>query len=1094
MLSTEPGHHAYLWTDGSTASRNVVRQGGVYTVTTISASGCRATSDPITVIAYPRDQPKVLPEGPRRLCQGDLLTLEVGPQYVGYRWSTGQVSRTLDVTQSGRYKVYTVDRNGCRDSSEEVVVTVFPRPSPVTVTPPGPIVACSGEQVILTASQIGSNETYLWSSGQTTRSITVTKTGSYVVTVTNEHGCSVRSLPVEITVHPRPSLQISSGGLTSFCEGDSLFLQAIGTFTTQLWSTGQRTPFVFAKQAGEIRVTVTDANGCTADTSVYVSITPAPKPVVRMNGPSAFCQGDSVTLDAGAGFTGYLWSNGATEQRIIARESGRFSVSVTDRNGCKGRSDTVEVRMLQRPAASVTGPTTVCPGSTVTYAVANNPGVVYQWKVNGAGGGIVSGAGSNAIVVAWGSAGSGSVDVSVTDGQSGCVSLARLEVSVGNVLVPAVTASGPLALCPSQSVTLDAGPGYASYLWSSGETSQSITVSIAGSYSVTVQTAAGCGGSSAPIVVTTNQAPEPLISVAGPTAICPGGSVRLSAPESGRYLWSNGFTTRDIMVTQPGSYSVTVTDANGCRGTSPIVTVTQQAPPRPSIDGPAVLCTGSTVSYSVADSGNSNFTWSVTGGAIVSGQGSAGVVVAWGSGPGGSVEVLQRSTTTGCSGSSRPLAVQLGTELHPAITSTGTDICKGDSTILSAEAGHRSYLWSTGEQTRSIVVTAAGRYRVSVRDDGGCSGEASIDIDTLPALVVAITPTGLVELCDGDRIQIEAPDGFAAYRWSNGESTRAIQVSKPGEYSVRVTSENGCRGWSDTLLVNVHPLPATPIISRSGDSLVSTAAYAYQWLIDGKSIPGAIQRRYLPREIGQHYVRITDSNGCSALSLPIPGAVAIASVSLPSIEATPGERLLIPLLLDASQNLERSGAAEFIATIRFNRTLLLPSGGTPLGRIEGGDRVVTITGRREPATTTGPIAMLELIAALGDTAATALRIDSIEWPGAPVRVSTTDGEVRITTRGGWKLYQPGGVLALLSPIPNPASGLTDIIYETIEQGRTRVDLIDLGGRLVASLVDTEQKPGRRRVTLDAAGLASGAYFLVLQTPSGRIVRVMQVWH
>ena len=97
-------------------------------------------------------------------------------------------------------------------------------------------------------------------------------------------------------------------------------------------------------------------------------------------------------------------------------------------------------------------------------------------------------------------------------------------------------------------------------------------------------------------------------------------------------------------------------------------------------------------------------------------------------------------------------------------------------------------------------------------------------------------------------------------------------------------------------------------------------------------------------------------------------------------------------------------------------------------------------------------------------------------------------------QGGWKLYQSAGRLTLLPVIPNPAIGLTQIVYETIEPGMTQLSVSDPIGRRVLMLVDEMTSPRRNVLSFDAGELSSGVYFLVLQTPTGRLVQPMQVEH
>jgi len=148
--------------------------------------------------------------------------------------------------------------------------------------------------------------------------------------------------------------------------------------------------------------------------------------------------------------------------------------------------------------------------------------------------------------------------------------------TVTTVAKPTITSTGSTSFCGSGSVMLNAPAGFTSYEWSTGETTQSITVTTADDYTVLVRDAGGCESeNSNPVTVIINQPPQtPQITVEGNLAICPGQAATLSAPAGFTYLWSTGATTPDLVVTTPDTYSVIVTDANGCTATSQAIATT----------------------------------------------------------------------------------------------------------------------------------------------------------------------------------------------------------------------------------------------------------------------------------------------------------------------------------------------------------------------------------------------------------------------------------------------------------------------------------------------------------------------------------------
>jgi hypothetical protein len=337
---------------------------------------------------------------------------------------------------------------------------------------------------------------------------------------------------------------------------------------TYSWSPGNATTQSIAVSTGaSYTVTVYDQNGCsaTSDPVVVTVYTNPAKPAVTASGPTSFCPGGSVTLTAPAGYS-YSW-NGITSsaQAVTVNAGGNYSVTVTDAHGCTATSDPVSVTVNALPPATITpsGSTTFCAGGSVTLTAP--AGYSYSWN------GVTSTA--QAVTVSA----TGSYSVTVTDG-NGCTATSQaVGVTVRSLPSATITPSGPTTFCTGGSVTLTApaGSGY-TYSWSPGNaTSQAINVSATGTYTVTVtDTTTGCSASSsASVTVNTNPA-TPTITPGGATTFCNGGSVTLTAPAGYTYSWSTGATTQSIVASAQGSYTVTVTNANGCSATSAATVVT----------------------------------------------------------------------------------------------------------------------------------------------------------------------------------------------------------------------------------------------------------------------------------------------------------------------------------------------------------------------------------------------------------------------------------------------------------------------------------------------------------------------------------------
>jgi large repetitive protein len=530
LTANATGASAYQWYRNNTAipsasaSTYNATSSGSYTVQVTYPTTCSAVSSATAVTVNPLPPaPAITANGPTTFCTGGSVILSAPAGY-SYHWSTGATTQSITVSSSGSYTVTVTDANGCSATSAATTVTVSAPPATPTITPSGPTTFCPGNNVTLTAP---AGYTYLWSNGATTQSITVNASGSYTVTVTDGNGCSATSAATNVTVTPLTSPTVTPSGATTFCAGGSVTLTAQAGFAHYAWSNGATTQSINVTASGSYTVTVTDASGCVA-TSAATAVTVHSAPAVVISGPSAICAGNSVTLDAGPGFASYLWSTGATTRTITDTPSGfsaAYSVTVTDGNGCSNSaSKTVAIGASLVP--SITGPSAACPGNAFTLDAGAGYSS-YLWS---------NGATTQTITVTQ----SVQTTYSVTVTTAACSGSASKTVAMSTP--PSVTISGPASVCANASFTLDAGPGFASYLWSNGATTQSITLTQAApsqTYGVTVTDANGCSNSASKSVTATN-APSAVITA---PASAPANATGLTAsvpagPAGTTYAWS----------------------------------------------------------------------------------------------------------------------------------------------------------------------------------------------------------------------------------------------------------------------------------------------------------------------------------------------------------------------------------------------------------------------------------------------------------------------------------------------------------------------------------------------------------------------------
>lgn len=341
---------------------------------------------------------------------------------------------------------------------------------------------------------------------------------------------------------------IATSGPTGFCPGGNVTLTA-STGTGYLWSNGQTTKSITTSVGGNYSVTVTN-NGCTS-TSTPVSVVQftSPSPVVTNQGSLNLCPGDSVILNATTA-TSYMWSNGETTASINVNNAGNYTVTVTDLNGCTGKSSSIQVTMNAVPNAEITpsGVITIAPGQVLPLTATG--GVTYNW--------LPTNTGSSSLEVT--SAGEYTV---IATNAAGCSDTSDVViVNVAVQITAEITNSGNGYLCPGATSTLSASQAV-SYLWApNGETTSAISIASPGNYKLTVYDAYGNSASTTLTILAAAAPSAPSLSI----NYIPNAAYQLTAsePSASSYLWSTGQTSSTINITTPDIYSAVAINTYGC--------------------------------------------------------------------------------------------------------------------------------------------------------------------------------------------------------------------------------------------------------------------------------------------------------------------------------------------------------------------------------------------------------------------------------------------------------------------------------------------------------------------------------------------------
>jgi|GEM_PF-204798 len=423
-----------------------------------------------------------------------------------------QFNTTFTPAEYGQYEVCFTDiicnQLRCYDLE-------FSAPPSMELSLDGPIEICAGEEVNVTATatSVLNDATVSWNvPGLSGTNVNLTQDGTFVATATNNCGSDSDDIQIIIPAVASVSLPSSLSG----CTGDSFDLDPVAQDNpdyTYSWSgpgvNGSTASQVSATQSGTYTVTVQDGcNGTTVSTVVTLQSNPVPQLPAAVTGCAA-----GVTLDPIAvnnpDFT-YLWNGpgvtGNTSPEVNVNQAGNYTVGVTSACGTGTASTTVIIQ--PNPTALLPAVINDCTGSVSLDPVAiNDPTFSYAWTGPGV-------AGSTAPEVTVTQSGTFQVTVSNACGQVTASSSVTIGSSTLPVLPPTVND------CNGGPITLTVQDGIGSYSWSpGGQTTNSITVTSSGTYTVTVTD--DCGTNSASSVVSIGQAP--FVSVVLDTLkICPG--------------------------------------------------------------------------------------------------------------------------------------------------------------------------------------------------------------------------------------------------------------------------------------------------------------------------------------------------------------------------------------------------------------------------------------------------------------------------------------------------------------------------------------------------------------------------------------------
>ncbi|MGB3618921.1 MAG: hypothetical protein WBA12_12445, partial [Catalinimonas sp.] len=904
-LTAEPAGLDYLWSTGATTRSISITASGTYTVTVTDSNGCTSTA----AVDYNFSDLDVTLTADGGICDGAPAQLSANPRGLAgytYYWLLNGVlvggptpnPDTL-VSTVGAYRVIFVDTTGCIDTSAVVDVQIGVLPvvtiDPLAALPP----VCEGAALTLTLSSPTAGLLFQWFRngqflvGATAPTLVVTEAGVYTVVATDGSNCSA-SDTVDVTSRfiTLPAFTLTASD-TLLCDNSSVTLTLAspalpgqaGDYTFTWLQDGTARPdlsgtTVTVTTGGTYSVAIAGlVNGCEDTTSVVVIGDPLPAPTAALTASAtSFCSGESTVLSASGGGS-YEWLLGGTSLTggpgpnadTTVTAPGLYQVIVYNAAGC---TDTAEVLIEQLPQPTVT--------------------------LESLSGGVLCSSDSVRLRAR------GSADV------------VNYQYFRGSI--------------PLTGLTGDTLPAF---------------LEGAGVYRVVAFNAAGCTDT-AEVTITARPQPTALLNPVGTTTLCENDVLALSAAASFGdggllivgYQWVlNGTVLNQVPSIDPDTvvggngtlqeqrYRVIVTDENGCQDTSAVLNIRFEETPRAAVAPPmAALCLVNDITLTATDSSGTgtDYQWLQSGAPVAGATGQVLVV-----GVAGSYQVAI-TNAAGCTDTSDVVVVTLtDPSLTADLTAAGTlAFCAGDSLLLDASSSQNATSFEFLRNGTSIAgpsgaselfVAEAGAYQVVVRNAAGCADTSAIvDVDQAVVPQISIQPNGTQALCPGAEIDVTVSltNGAAAqyYDWfrdgifvsRHAPGALDTTLSTAGSYLAVVIDTNGCSDTSETLVLTDAPAPTAGIGGGGsicpGDTatLTATGGTAYQWLLNGTALPGAISSTLPATQAGDYRVVALNAAGCTDTS----GVVSVTLLPQPTaalaLSPAHGECDGDTVLLDAS--------------------------------------------------------------------------------------------------------------------------------------------------------------------------------------------------
>lgn len=884
---------SYAWTNGATAQNLSGLTANDYLVTITDVNGCKTYTG--ATISEPATALSVDGISSDKLCFGGVddgsitITPQGGTPSYTYAWSNGATTQNVVGLAAGSYQVVVQDSLGCKDSLTKVIAV------PTQLIQSGIItnVSCfGGSNGAVAATGLGGYApyTYAWSNMATTDNISNLSAGSYQLIVTDLNGCTHTASYVVAQPATYPNVSFST--IPVSCKGGndgSIDLTPNGGTPgyNYQWFNASNSVMPITVQdlanipSGSYTVQVTDANGCSISGSVDVAEPAASiddNPVLT----NILCFGQN-TGAISSGITGgtapytYAWSNSATTPNITAVTAGTYTLTVNDSKGCSASysytltqpNAALAINLTPTPVkcfGELTGQmTSVVSGGTAPYN--------YAWNTGSTSPSIIGVA-------------AGTYNLTITDAHGCNLSnnatilqpLAPLSTSHTHTDVNCYSGNnGTINL-----TTVGGTTPYTYEWWNSTNqimtnTTEDLSNMPASTYFVHVYDGNNCQKLDT-ITITQPTAPIAISAIMDDVNCFGAADGALNATVSGgtipyNYAWSSGQTSEDLTGIVAGSYTLTVTDQNGCAKAATFDVTQPLTALNTIITNTAVLCNGGTdggaQAYASGGTAPYSYAWS-------NGASTAGINFV----PAG-VYTLTTTDSKGCFSFAGTTIQQPPAPLSAIVNVTDASCYNySDGSVqLNVSGGTQPYafVWSNNVEvvlnnpSETLNNLSANNYLVRIRDKNNCEWEQIITVGQPAPFIAQASSTS--NLCYGDStgsIQLVVNGGTTPYTylWSDGQTTQNAVNIPSGNYSVSITDAQGCI-VRDTVFVS-QPLAIYVNVDVTNISCIDHTNGAINLTVAGGIQPysfvwntGQITEDIDNLDDGTYIVTITDNNSCS---------------------------------------------------------------------------------------------------------------------------------------------------------------------------------------------------------------------------------------